>query len=345
MYKVLLIVSVLFLSNCSNINKSRLFEFTYQVDIDSTDGKKIEVWIPIPLTNEVQNISDLVINTNGLNYTIETEKKHNNKYLYINDKRGTTNSTTINIKFNVLRQEHQNVAYNNVSPQNYLESYQTVPVGGVFDEIINKNNLTRQNIRGIYDFVLEGMHYGKPKSVNNQYYKEPWLSPDGKYGSKNVNRDEVVDFYLKAKENKGNYTFGNGNSIYACDIGVGNCTDYHSYFISLERTLGVPSRFHMGFPIPKENSGKVGGYHCWADYYVQGKGWYPVDISEADKAPIKKDYYFGTVDENRVEMMVGRDFELKGYEKELANLFIYPIMEINDIESSNYNKSFTYKNL
>ena len=44
-------------------------------------------------------------------------------------------------------------------------------------------------------------------------------------------------------------------------------------------------------------------------------------------------------------MMVGRDFELKGYEKELANLFIYPIMEINDIESSNYNKSFTYKNL
>ena len=30
---------------------------------------------------------------------------------------------------------------------------------------------------------------------------------------------------------KGNYTFGNGNSIYACDIGVGNCTDYHSYFI------------------------------------------------------------------------------------------------------------------
>ena len=101
----------------------------------------------------------------------------------------------------------------------------------------------------------------------------------------------------------------------------------------------------MGFPIPKESSGKVKGYHCWADYYVQGKGWYPVDISEADKAPIKKDYFFGTVDENRVEMMVGRDFELKGYEKELANLFIYPIMEINDIESSNYNKSFTYKNL
>ena len=101
----------------------------------------------------------------------------------------------------------------------------------------------------------------------------------------------------------------------------------------------------MGFPIPSGESGKVGGYHCWADYYVENKGWYPVDISEADKAPKKKDYFFGNVCESRVEMMVGRDFELKGYELDIVNLFIYPIMEINDKESSNYKKNFTYKNL
>ena len=67
---------------------------------------------------------------------------------------------------------------------------------------------------------------------------------------KKVSLDEVASFYSIAKNNNSNYAFGNGNSIYACDIGVGNCTDYHSYFMSLNRTLNVPARFHMGFPIP-----------------------------------------------------------------------------------------------
>jgi len=177
---------------------------------------------------------------------------------------------------------------------------------------------------------------------------EPTLSVEKsleKYGMKQVGRDNVVNLYQKSKKDGGNYTFGNGNAIYACDIGVGNCTDYHSYFMSLDRTIGIPSRFHMGFLIPPGEEGIVDGYHCWADYHVEGEGWYPVDISEADKDPNRKDYYFGTVDNNRVEMMLGRDFILKGYESEIANLFIYPIMEVNDKKSSAFTKSFSYNNL
>ena len=189
------------------------------------------------------------------------------------------------------------------------------------------------------------MHYGKPKSVNDKYYKDPWLSPDEKYGMKQVGRDKVVNLYQRSNEDGSNYTFGNGNAIYACDIGVGNCTDYHSYFMSLSRTLGIPARFHMGFLIPSGEGGKVGGYHCWADYHVDGKGWFPVDISEADNDPDRKDYYFGTVDSDRVEMVIGRDFILKGYEPETTNIFIYPIMEISDKKSSAFTKSFGYKNL
>ena len=57
----------------------------------------------------------------------------------------------------------------------------------------------------------------------------------------------------------------------------------------------------------------------------------------------KKEYYFGTVDNDRVEMMIGRDFILKGYELGIANLFIYPLMEVNDKKSSAFSKSFSYK--
>jgi len=101
----------------------------------------------------------------------------------------------------------------------------------------------------------------------------------------------------------------------------------------------------MGFPIPDGEEGKVGGYHCWADYYVDNQGWFPVDISEADKDPSRSEYFFGTVCNNRVEMMVGRDFKLDGYEANLVNIFIYPLLEIDDKDSNSFKKHFSYKNL
>ena len=345
----LLLIYAIITNGCESVKistlQSRSFQFTYDVNIESTEGKKLEVWIPIPQTNEVQTISKLKIQTDGLAHSIETETAHNNKYLYINDENGTFSTKKISIVFNVMRKEHKNVSFSNVDPKNYLNSYKMVPVGGVFEKIITDNQLSNANIRSTYNYVLEGMHYGKPKSINNKYYQEPWLSPNKKYGMKEVKREDIVNLYKKAKKNNGSYTFGNGNAIYACDIGVGNCTDYHSYFMSLNRTMEIPTRFHMGFPIPSAESGKVGGYHCWADYYIKGQGWYPVDISEADKAPEKKDYFFGTVCQNRLEMMVGRDFILKGYEPKITNLFIYPIVEINDKKSIKFNKNFSYKNL
>ena len=109
--------------------------------------------------------------------------------------------------------------------------------------------------------------------------------------------------------------------------------------------MDTPSRFHMGFLIPNKDEGVVQGYHCWADYYLDEHGWYPVDISEADKIPEKSDYFFGTVCNNRVEMMLGRDFILEGFESSPVNLFIYPLLEINDELSNAFSKKFSYKNL
>ena len=273
------------------------------------------------------------------------EKIHGNSYLYFWSNDGLQESQKIRISFDIERDEHSNINYSDLDPSKYLLPYSLVPVGDQFYKIIESNDLKGSNMHGVYEYVLNGMHYGKPKSTEDKYYHAPWLSEDGRYGLDKVTRDDVVNLYKISKEINGDFTFGNGNSLYACDIGVGNCTDYHSYFLSISRTLNVPARFHMGFFIPKASDGKVGGYHCWADYYVDNEGWYPVDISEADKNPDRKDYYFGTVCENRLEMVVGRDFILEGYESGSINLFIYPIMEVNDKKSSAFSKHFTYKNL
>ena len=50
------------------------------------------------------------------------------------------------MSFDVLRQEHNNVIYSAVNSNNYLSSYNTVPVGKMFKEIILNNNLNKTNM-------------------------------------------------------------------------------------------------------------------------------------------------------------------------------------------------------
>ncbi len=90
----------------------------------------------------------------------------------------------------------------------------------------------------------------------------------------------VVEEMRYMKFGKG---WGQGDPVHACDSGTGNCTDFHSYFIALARTVDIPARFAIGASIPSaRNEGRISGYHCWAEFYAEGKGW-QVDISEGDK--------------------------------------------------------------
>jgi len=63
---------------------------------------------------------------------------------------------------------------------------------------------------------------------------------------------------------------------------------------------------------------------------ASGKGWIPVDISEANKNPSLRDYYFGNLTENRVGFTVGRDLTLVPKQDGSAlNFFVYPYVEID----------------
>jgi transglutaminase-like putative cysteine protease len=100
--------------------------------------------------------------------------------------------------------------------------------------------------------------------------------------------------------------WGRGDVLYACDAKKGNCTDFHSLFIAMARSQGIPARFEIGFPLPPDKrSAEIAGYHCWSDFYIDGKGWIPVDISEAWKHPEKRDYFFGSHDVNRMQFSYG----------------------------------------
>jgi transglutaminase-like putative cysteine protease len=124
--------------------------------------------------------------------------------------------------------------------------------------------------------------------------------------------------------------WGKGDAVYACDSRTGNCTDFHSYFIALSRAVGIPARFAIGASIPSaRNDGGIDGYHCWAEFYTEGR-WWPVDISEGDKCSALSTYFFGHHPANRIELSRGRDLVV---EPEPAsgpiNFLAYPVLEIS----------------
>jgi len=151
--------------------------------------------------------------------------------------------------------------------------------------------------------------------------------------------DYVIDNVRYAKQG----VYGTGNSNYACDSKSGNCTEFHSLFISLARSAGIPARFEVGAGIPSSrNEGGVDGYHCWAEFYAEGK-WWPVDISEADKYTALATYYFGHHPANRIELSHGRDIAPDPLpESGRINFLAYPVFEV-DGEPEMTQTTFTFE--
>lgn len=138
---------------------------------------------------------------------------------------------------------------------------------------------------------------------------------------------DLVDAHVTySKRGEG---WGRGDVLWVCDSRHGNCSDFHSLFISLARSQGIPARFEIGFPIPPETEGAIDGYHCWAWFESETGQWLPVDISEADKHPQRKNDYFGRLTADRVALTEGRDINLvPRQDGPPLNFFIYPHVEV-----------------
>ena len=146
------------------------------------------------------------------------------------------------------------------------------------------------------------------------------------------------------KYDKSGTGWGRGDALFACDARRGNCTDFHALVIGMARSVGIPARFAIGLPLPEaRGSGEIPGYHCWAELYVEGRGWVPVDASEAAKNPTKRDYFFGHHDENRLEFSRGRHLTLvPAQQGPPLNFFVYPYAEVDGKPHEAIDRKFTF---
>lgn len=140
--------------------------------------------------------------------------------------------------------------------------------------------------------------------------------------------------------------WGRGDTVRACLLGKGNCTDFHSLFISMAHAAEIPARFKIGLAVPEMPEGEIPGYHCWAEFYEEGKGWRPVDASEAWKHPKRKEAYFGNFDTHKFLISVGRDIDLVPRQSgPSVNIFFYPYIEVDGKEWNGVRTLFRFRNL
>jgi transglutaminase-like putative cysteine protease len=282
------------------LGKSRTFLFTYAGAVkDLKPGQVVSIWLPVPATTLEQDI-DIVAKKLPANGSFHEEKQYGNKALFFKTKADSEGTVPFEIVYRVTRKEVKTDFQANLTLEpratdkvsRFLEPDKLVPI------------------------------QGKPL----QLLKDKKLPSNDQFAAAKVLYD-VVDNHMKySKEGKG---WGNGDSNWACDSKFGNCSDFHSLFISMARGNKIPSKFEMGFPIPPQRgAGVIGGYHCWAWFMPQGKGWVPVDISEANRFPQMKEYYFGSLTEDRVQFTTGRDIDLEPRQQgDPLNFFIYPHVE------------------
>lgn len=140
--------------------------------------------------------------------------------------------------------------------------------------------------------------------------------------------------------------WGQGDTARACRLGAGNCTDFHSLFISLARAVGIPARFVIGVPIPEGSRGEISGSHCWAEFHHPAYGWVPVDASEAWKHPELREHYFGTFDAHRLLVSIGRNIPLTPAQAgPPVNILLKPYVEVDGHIAGKVETTWAYRNL
>jgi len=305
------------LSSFASAQQSRHFTFHYAFSVKNVQaGQKLEIWFPQAHSDQFQEVKTVSV-TGDLPLKAARDPKFDNTIYHAVVPKAAKDEYNFDVQYDVVRRERIGLPRSGQQPQlvkasareasAYLGPDKLVPTTGKLADI------AAQQVQG---------HTGTMDQARALY-------------------DYV---FTTMKYDKSGTGWGRGDAEWACDSKRGNYTDFHSVFISMARSLGIPARFEIGFPLPaNKNSGDIAGYHCWAEFYDSQYGWVPVDISEAWKDQTKKDYFFGARDVNRVQFSMSRDLVLNPPQAGgPLNYFVYPYVEVDGKKWENVSNHFSF---
>lgn len=315
---------VLFFAISSLLNRERgstrrvTLTYTCHVFGVPKDTKTLDCWIPVPSSDDRQSIE--IVKEDESNGRITTEGKYGNRMYYQHidlTKKQISDTATISISYNAVLSEKSVpeaktlAALPKTNPGEdmkvYLSSNSLIPLQGPVTELNRQLNLSSAPIPAARQIY----DYLIGNMVYN--YKAPGA--------------------------------GRGDVLWACNSHTGDCSDYHSIFIGVCRSAGIPADHVFGLPLRvRQGKAEVSDWHCWARFWVSGPGWITIDASEAAKHPELRDYNFGTLSNIFLSLSHGRDVILEPAQKgQPLNIFASPYVEADGKNFQNVQWSAVYQ--
>jgi transglutaminase-like putative cysteine protease len=303
-------IAVLAPSTCLGGERSGAVTFAISVSTPR-DAGTVKLWFPYPTSDLDQEIKDLKFNGNYTNFSIAREPRSGALYLYTEWTR-PFDAPALTVRFHARAKERTIARLADsggaIPPEvaKYVQAEFWIP-----SDDKNIQTLARQITRGKRG-VLE-----KARAVYD------WTV-------ENTRRDPAVP------------GCGVGKVQLTLASRSGKCADISSVFVALARAAGVPAREVFGLRLGRPGQTDVtDGHHCWAEFYLPGTGWVPVDPADVRKMMLQesldlaaakrwRDYYFGTVDEYRIVLQKGgRGLAFSEGNVEELNYFMYPYAEVD----------------
>jgi transglutaminase-like putative cysteine protease len=292
---------------------SRSGIITMEFDLSAhKNGEEARLWVPYPVSDADQLVSDVKVEGDFAEAAVYTDRVFQTPMLFV---RWDADSNSRNLTLSLAVERHEVIrrdlagkeaAWDPADYALYLMptslAPDTRPVKELADRITAGRSSVRDKAKAIYDWVCESMH------------RDPETQGCGK-----------------------------GDVCSLLDKRGGKCADIHSVFVALARASGIPCREVFGIRLGKKDGEDItGAHHCWAEFYVPGYGWVPVDPADVlklrltEKADLNdprvvqaREYYWGGIDPYRVKLSVGRDLTLTPAQKgEPVNYLMYPFAQV-----------------
>ncbi|MEW5733735.1 MAG: transglutaminase domain-containing protein [Thermodesulfobacteriota bacterium] len=288
---------------------------TMQFDLSAQDSsRETRLWIPYPTSDEDQTISRIRVTGDYQQCAVYTDKVHQTPMLYA-EWPAQAKSRKLDLFFTVDREEvvrrdfpAWEGAWDPADYALYLAPTGLAPRGGRAEEtaarITRGKSTVLAKARAIYDWTCENT------------FRDP--------------------------ETRG---CGTGDICKLMEKPGGKCVDISSLFVALARAAGVPAREVLGIRQGKGDAQDITTWqHCWAEFFLPGYGWVPVDPADVRKMMLTqnlkagdaktaeyREYFWGGLDAYRVRLSRGRDLTLNPRQEGApVNYLMYPFAQIGD---------------
>ena len=305
---------------------------TMEFDLSDHGAEETQLWVPYPFSDRDQVISNIRVNGDYAESAVYSDQKYSTPILYARWDKGAV-SRKLTLSFHVVRQEvvrrafpEKEAAWDPADYKMYLAGTSLGPIDGQVkisaDQITSGKTTILEKAKAIYDWTCENM-YRDPKTIG-------------------CGPGDVCSLLVRPG---------------------GKCTDIHSVFVALSRAAGVPAREVFGVRLGKKPEQDISAWqHCWAEFYLPGYDWVPVDPADVRKMMLNhklelgdaetmeyRKYFWGGWDQYRVKLAVGRDLLLNPPQHGAAlNTFGYPYAQIgsttlNWLDPATFKYTFTYR--